>query len=160
MFIISSMEGREPGNALILQAFFLHFCMRGKWCWWFVAEGSNLGLYHRAHAARKELAWQCTKQMCICRGSPAKPKWHMVGFSCSAALIATPSTLLQWNYLPELGFWSDTYMNRSWTLHCAPGNGHKDVHQGPRGTDPVTEKKSSVGCRISCFGDVNLDELQ
>lgn len=66
--------------------------------------------------------------------------------------------------LPVLGFWRDAVLNRS--EHCAPGNSHALVPLAPETpTSPLKNKnknkkiESSVGCRINCFRDVNLDEL-
>lgn len=151
-----SREGREPGNALILQAFLSHLHEMELALVVFLQKEATLGSYPSTHAATKELAWWCTKQIWLYRGSPAKPKWHKVVFICSAALIATASPSRQWNCLPESSFWRDTQLNvalwsREWPQRCTPG---------PQGHPPCHWKESSVGCRISCFGDVNLDELQ
>lgn len=114
-------------------------CVRGNW-WWFCCRRKQLW----ARVPEPTLQGQswprgCTKQMCTSKESPAKHKRHKVGFVI-AALIATICASLQWNYLPDLGFGRDTRRKRSQTLHCAPGNGHKDVSLDLRDTHRVTEK--------------------
>lgn len=152
-----SMEEREPGKALILQALLSHWHER-ELVVVLLQKEAALGSCPRAQAAGTELAWGHTKQMCTGRESPAKHKWHKVGFVI-AALIVTTCASLQWN------------TDLSWALggtHLGAGAKHCTVLQGmavkmhpwTSGTPTLSLKKGISGHRISCFGDVNLDKLQ
>lgn len=157
VMVCLSMEGREPGKALILQVLLSNWHER-ELVVVLLQKEAALGSCPRAHAAGTQLAWGHTKQMCTGRESPAKHKWHKVGFVI-AALSVTTRASLQWN------------TDLSWALggtHLGTGAKHCTVLQGmavkmhpwTSGTPTLSLKKGISGHRINCFGDVNLGKFQ
>lgn len=73
-----SQQGRKTAcECTHFTAFSFPLAWEGNGGGGFVAEGTNTS----SRAARKELAWWCSKQMHVYRESPTKPKWHKLIFS-------------------------------------------------------------------------------